>query len=119
MLEFDKITCGKSPLQMPSVLQKLAGLTVTNVVKLHDYLQLHFGDKIGLSIYNELSIEPETTSSADLVGKMLISINENRSYVSLNFLDGTRLRVNLRPEGYRGPEALQLNREGEPPVIWN
>ena len=104
---------------MASVLQKLIGLTITRVVELQGYVQLHFGDEIGLTIYNKMLVEPTGRCAADLPGKMLTSIEEEQKGITMNFIDGSRVRIDMRPEAYKGPEALQLTREGEAPVIWN
>src|ERR1700744_1320337 len=104
---------------MASPLQILAGLMITNVVELHGYIQLHFGNDIGLSIYNEITVDPASMHVDQLIGKMVSSIAERDKAIEIIFLDETRIVVDMHRQAYRGPEALQLNQNGLPPVIWN
>jgi hypothetical protein len=102
-----------------STLRQLEGLTVVGATLIHDYAQLAFTHQVGLSIYNEWSIHPETLTFEQLVGKTVTSVKGERDSIVFHFLDDTKLVIDMHPEAYRGPEALQLNREGEPPVVWN
>jgi len=104
---------------MASPLHFLEGLTVSHASIVHDYVQLSFGEQVGLSIYNEISLDPPSTQFELLVGKMVVKILESEEAIVISFLDGSSLEVDLHPVAYGGPEALQLNRQGEPPVIWN
>ena len=104
---------------MTSPLHSLEGLSVTNVVQLHGYIQLRFGDEIGMSIYNDVSVTPSAIRIDGLVGKMVISITEQEDCINIRFLDGSQLRIEMRQEAYKGPEAIELHRKGFPPVIWN
>ena len=87
--------------------------------EIHGYVQLSFGDKIGISIYNEISIIPEPVQIDELAGKMVTAVIEDGESIEFEFLDGVQLKIDMREPAYRGPEALQLNRNGLPPVIWN
>jgi hypothetical protein len=104
---------------MKSLLHILEGLSVTEVKEVHDYIQLLFGKEIGLSIYNDRFLIPRTTKLSDLVGKIITSIAENKDSVSLKFIDGTQLTIDMRDQAYHGPEALQLNYPGMPTIIQN
>jgi hypothetical protein len=104
---------------MTSPLQTLNGLAITNVVELHGYVQLHFGDEIGLSIYNEMAVDPPSVSVDRLIGKMVTSVLERENAIEIVLLGGTRIVIDMHRQAYRGPEALQFNRRGFPPVIWN
>jgi hypothetical protein len=104
---------------MESQLRALEGLTVTNIVELHGYVQLHFGERVGLSIYNEIEISPESIRVDGLVGKTVTTVTERENAIEIRFLDGTQITIDMHRQAYRGPEALQLNRQGLPPVIWN
>jgi hypothetical protein len=97
----------------------LEGLTVTAAEAVHDYFQLAFGDEIGLSIYNEMTITPPAFPFEQLVGKVVISTTESTDAIEIEFSDGLRVLIDLRSQAYRGPEALQLDRVGFPIVIWN
>ena len=104
---------------MTSALHDLEGLTVTKVREIHGYVQLHFGNEVGISIYNEMKVSPDSTAIAMLVGKTVAAIDEKDRMIEIAFLDGSRITVDMHRQAYRGPEALQLNRVGQPPVIWD
>ena len=104
---------------MNSPLEMLKGLVVTKADIVHDYVQLAFGESVGLSIYNEMSLAPKSNHIGQLKGKCVKSVSESEESIVITFTDGMCLIVDMHPVAYRGPEALQLNRRGEPPVIWN
>jgi hypothetical protein len=102
-----------------SPLYSLAGRVVTNVVALHGYIQLHFGNLIGISIYNTIVICPKTQRIEKFVGKTVASVIEKKDAIDIKFVDGAQITIDMRPEAYQGPEALELSRHGYPSVIWN
>ena len=104
---------------MTSPLHNLEGLTVTKVVEIHDYVQLHFGDDVGISIYNEIETHPGSTAIAEFVGRIMSGVVERDNEIEFTFLDGAKIRIDMHPEACRGPEALELHRHGHPTVIWN
>jgi len=104
---------------MKSPLSDLEGMTVTRVVEIHDYIQLHFGESVGISIFNRLEVSPSSISLWELVDKTIRSVVERDADIELAFRDGGGIKIDMRREAYRGPEALQLDRRGQPPVIWN
>ena len=103
--------------KMAHPIQILKGLKVTEAEIVHDYVQLAFGDEIGISIYNEIKISPKMPFEG-LVSKTVESVEESDNAIDMNFLDGTKLTIDMRPPAYRGPEAMELNRVGFPTVIW-
>jgi hypothetical protein len=92
---------------------------VTEVVEIHDYVQLVFSDDIRISIYNEMTVSPPSIAVSRLVGRIVTAVAEDDNAIEIQFLDGARIKVDMRAQAYRGPEALQLNRRGHPDVIWN
>jgi hypothetical protein len=104
---------------MKSPLDTLIGLWVTKVVKIEGYVQLHFGNEVGLTIYNKISLEPLTADAKELVGNMVTSVRSGMDAIEIRFLAGPQLRIHMRPEAYQGPEAMELNRKDLPAVIWN
>ncbi len=104
---------------MNAPLHIIEGLTVTEAEAVHDYVQLAFGREIGISIYNEMDISPKSVGVGALIGKLVLAVTERADAIEIKFADGTLLKIDLHPQAYRGPEALQLNRAGYPPVIWN
>ncbi len=92
---------------------------VTAALVVHDYVQLAFGEEIGISIYNEMQMKPASLQIGEFVGKVVASADQLAESVSIKFADGAEIEIDLRPAAYRGLEALQLNRVGQPIVIWN
>jgi hypothetical protein len=102
-----------------SILQELRGLTVTGNTAIHGYIQLGFGKEVGVSIYNDWSITPESMALEQLIGKTIGSIIEESTSITIAFLDGPKPIIDMTRQGYNGPEALQFNRKGKPIVIVN
>jgi hypothetical protein len=102
---------------MTSPLDALKGLTVTGVIEIHDYIQLHSGDAVGISIYNDIEVSPGTLT--EFIGKTIDAVAERDTEIEFTFIGGVKIKISMHPEAYRGPEALELNRRGQPPVIWN
>jgi len=104
---------------MRSQLDCLKGLTITKIVEIHDYVQLHFGDGVGVSIYNEIEVRPSSATIPQFVGKTITLTVEKAAAIEFVFRDRSRINVDMHRRAYRGAEALELNRRGHPPVIWN
>ncbi|WP_193368230.1 hypothetical protein [Pelagibius marinus] len=104
---------------MGSHLQMLRAAAVTEVVELHDYIQLAFSNDYGLSIYNDFAIKPEGRRLHDLQSKTVDRIVEAEDEVVLCFGGDLELSVCLRDECWHGPEAMQLNTPTGQVVIWN
>lgn len=103
---------------MTTPLHALEGLKVTKAAIVHDYVQLAFGDEIGISIYNKLELSPDARLE-DLISKIVLRVEESPNSIEIRFLDGAILAIDLHRQAYRGPEALELNRAGHPPIVWN
>jgi hypothetical protein len=101
-----------------NLLDEIVGQIVTDAKRVHDYIQLSFGEKIGLSVYNDIHLLPASASIDDLTEKMVTSVEVKQDSVEIRFLDKTILIIDMRDEAFNGPEALQLERVGQSPVIW-
>jgi hypothetical protein len=99
-------------------LQCLAGKIIVDAISIHDYVQLAAEEDIRLSIYNEFWLSAET-HLLDLVGGRITAVSSSENEVELHFEGPSRLVVNLRASAWRGPEAMQLERTGQPLVVWN
>lgn len=100
-------------------LSSLTGKTLTEVAKLHDYVQFAFGQQTRLSVYNPVHACPGSFNSEALIGKRVASIDSNETQIVIAFENGVRLEIDMRPESFRGPEAMQLDRDGLPTIVWN
>lgn len=98
-------------------LQMLIGLVIDKVVQIHDYFQIVFSDGTTLNIYNYCICNDCTISSIE--GDRIISVKEMDNEITLNFGGGGTLSIGMKDDDYKGPEALELLRNGEFPVIWN
>lgn len=101
------------------MLQTLLGLTVTDTTIIHDYIQIGFGRDVGITIYNNWRIQPETAALQDLVGSRVIEAVSEALAIVLTLDNGTTLMVDLAYDAWHGPEALILYRAGLPTVVWN
>jgi hypothetical protein len=104
-------------MQTPA-LQTLEGQNVTQATKIHDYVQIAFGDDVGLSIYNDITLQPDL-DILSLVGRRLEFAAQTDRYIDLLFSDGVIVRIDLHPQTSHGPEVFELNRKGFPTVVWN
>ncbi|WP_080268948.1 hypothetical protein [Pseudomonas avellanae] len=100
-----------------SVLTDLVGSNVVSSCVVHDYFQISFAGGSILNINNSYCIIGSTVKS--LRGKKLVTILESEQEVELVFEGLTKIRVDMSPNGFQGPEAMQLLRPGFPLVIWN
>ena len=93
-------------------------MRVTQARIVHEHLQLIFDETAGLRIFNDY-----TVSGVKEVGELrnlaLLNASQDPSQVVLSFESGITLIVSLLPEAYHGPEAMVLNKEGEPIFVWN
>jgi hypothetical protein len=99
-----------------NALQILVGLLIKKAEIIQDYFQLIFPEGTILNIYNKYQYDGGSVLA--LEGKKLISVVETNNKIVLDFGDSGRLSVGLLDEDYNGPEAIELIRKGEPPIIW-
>lgn len=81
-----------------------------------DYLQIYFSGGV-LNIYNSYSLAGASLGS--LVGKKLRSVTEDLEVIELKFDNLAVITIDMKPEAFNGPEAMQLLRDGEITVIWS
>ena len=96
----------------------LSGRMVTAVAEIEGYIQFEFGKDIGLTIYNDCAITPAVPVSS-LHGKCATQIAERQDQVCIVFDGAVALTVDLRPQAWRGPEAMELWRSEHPLIVWN
>ena len=103
---------------MKNPLEELVGLRVTKAEIVHDYLQVILGERAGIRICNDYRLSGQTQPST-LTGLVLTGVYQNDSQVVISFEGDVKMVISLLPEAYKGPEAIILNREGLPTVVWN
>ena len=108
-----------NPTALPDGLRELIGLQLSSVEFVQDYIQLHFdgptltaytwptvskGSSVlsrGQSGYRDAICEP--------IGRLISQIEFQPESFGLVFDNKTIVRISLRDEDYRGPEAIQLS----------
>ncbi|WP_024695465.1 hypothetical protein [Pseudomonas syringae] len=100
-----------------SVLASLVGNNIETVCVVHDYFQVFFVGGVILNINNSYCIIGSTVKG--LQGKKLINVSESEQEIELVFEGLAKIRIDMTPDGFQGPEAMQLLRPGLPLVIWN
>jgi hypothetical protein len=104
---------------MESPLNCLVGQMITSAEEVHDYVQIGFGEKIGISIYNKFKTSPASTKIDKFVGKNVASVAVNDDVIEILTTDGSKISIDMTNDAWQGPEALQLDRIGFPTVVWN
>ncbi|WP_460318502.1 hypothetical protein [Pseudomonas ogarae] len=112
-----KIILGLSRFFSMSILECLCESDVLRTVCDSEYLQIYFSKGEILNIYNSYSLAGASLGS--LVGKKLRSVTEDSEVIELKFDDLAVLTIDMKPEAFDGPEAMQLLRDGEATVIWS
>jgi len=103
---------------MTSKLGALVGMAVTDVLQVHDYVQLLFEKDISLNIYNAWRL-CNGDDLRVLNGATLLKVEEKPETLIFSFSHGKRLDIDLCDDAYNGPEALELNIPGQPTMVWN
>lgn len=102
---------------MESKLLCLISLVLQEIRVIEDYLQLLFVGGIILNIYNVYAYDGQTLSL--LKGQQVTEVSESVESAVLSFSNRTHLIIGLKDDDYNGPEAMELIREGEAPVVWS
>src|SRR2546425_5638933 len=103
---------------MQSKLESLVGLVVTQVLRVHDYVQVLFEQDIVLNIYNEFKLSNGHNISA-LTDTKLLRAEEKGEAVIFYFSKGKHLATYLREGAYNGAETLELHVPGQPTGGWD
>ncbi|SKA36731.1 hypothetical protein SAMN02745126_05830 [Enhydrobacter aerosaccus] len=102
-----------------SHLHELKGRIVSEASTLHDHMQIVFDSDVSLSIDTGVRIVPPSVLVGDLAGRVVDSVEESRDEIKILFIDGVCIEIDMRPQAWRGPEALVLQRKGRPELVWN
>ncbi|MEL4238235.1 hypothetical protein [Shewanella xiamenensis] len=98
-------------------LQILAGLIISRIEEIHDYIQIVFSDGTTLSIFNNYVYDGG--SKLDIEGMQVKSIEESNDSALIVFASGRSITVGLTDDDYNGPEAMVLSQNGKSPIVWN
>lgn len=114
---------------MNSELDCLAGLKVTSVCFVVDYVELWF-DRPVLRIFTRpflcsggvrlgLGDSGARDLLCGLIGAMVLAVELKDDLIKLDFEGEVRLEISLTPDAYSGPEAAHfIPYEGGPMSIW-
>ena len=101
---------------------------LSQVVFIHDYLQLVFQDE-GFSIYNLAEVEQRGVTIrlgepgfcdavVALIGQRVADVSRSDAHVlKLSFEGGAQFAVRNDEEAVAGPEAFEFNGKNQPPVV--
>ena len=103
---------------LADALRELVGQPLSSVEFVQDYVQLHF-DGPTLTAYTRPTISVRSSTLAwcdsgyrdalcEQIGSVVHRVKVQPEEVSLLFESGSGIEVSLRPDDYRGPEALQF-----------
>lgn len=107
---------------------RIVGENLSGVTFLETYVQLQFNPPPTLNVYNPVTVEAAGGKAAfgepafaNLViaqlGKVVRAARVASEELRIDFMDGSTIRVSLRPEDYEGPEGIELHRGKEPIVV--
>ncbi len=102
---------------MNGALTEAVGLKVSKFVRVHDYVQLLFGENISITIFNDFMTNVGDMSL--LEGRCLLEVEESAEQLVFYFSEAARLTVDLSDQAYHGPEAVAMHRKGKPTIVWN
>ena len=99
-----------------NLLHSIVGLTVGEVVKVMDYIQIVFTDSSGLTIFNRCRWSGGILE--DLPGLRVTDMQGDEKVFRFVFGDTIVLEFDAKPD-YEGPEVLTFSRPGMPLIVVN
>lgn len=102
---------------MQTQLNALLSLPIVSVIEIHDYLQIFFSNGAILNIFNKYSYKANDSRICSLVGTFATQLTQNQQNICIFFSNGSELIIGLSNDDYNGPEALELIRKGENPIV--
>jgi hypothetical protein len=101
---------------MDSKLELIKNLKLKKILKIENYLQIVFYNDYFLFIYNEFEVSDDFE---DFEGLKVVAIEEKKQMIKLFFEKRKYIFIDMRPEAYNCPEALQLNTPDEKIFVWS
>lgn len=104
---------------MTTPLANLVGQRITAAERVHDYMQIRFGNGDLLNVFNEYRIEGRGEESVtDLIDLVVSDASTRKEEVCIAL--GTKtLRISLVDSAYRGPEAIEYIPASGKRVVWS
>ncbi len=103
---------------MKTYLSVLRNLVVTEVIKIHDYVQIVFENDIGINVYNDYEVYGIEDVKL-LNGIRVVDIQDDKKFIKIDFEQNRSLIIDLNDKSYHGPEAMVLYIPGKPIIVWN
>lgn len=100
-----------------TITSDVRGLTIEQVVFIHDYAQLVFDNGAILTIYNDW--QHSGSKPADLIASKIQVVTTTKDAFSLILENGISLKVGLTDKDYIGPESMVLEGANGPIKIWS
>ncbi len=98
-----------------SVLNKIIGLNVSEVEKIHDYVQLHLSNNAILNIFNNYTCN---FPLEQITNKKVMYIKNSEDEITIGFEDEIFLSIRLDDKSYNGSEAMSYV-DNEMIIVWN
>jgi hypothetical protein len=102
---------------MQTQLNTILSLPIVSVIEIHDYLQIFFSNGAILNLFNKYSYKANDSRICSLVGSFVTQLTQNQQNICISFSNGSELIIGLSYDDYNGPEALELIRKGEKPIV--
>ena len=91
-----------------NLLYNLSKLTITDVIAIHDYVQIILEDGSILSLFNKITLLGSNSTIYTIKGCKIISVEQDASSFKLYITNNICVSMNLKSADYNGPEALSL-----------
>jgi hypothetical protein len=97
-------------------LKELCGSSVTSISEQDDYLQIVFSDHECVNVFNQYSLSGVRPALGFPL--KVIDVEESQSGIVLKLSDDVTVNIDLTDDAFRGPEAIQWNRENGDVIVW-
>jgi len=96
--------------------EKLYGQTVTQVVFVHNYLQIVFAGEMTLTINNNYAFVGGQPN--EFIDTRVLGTFTTDTEFKVRFSDGLELSVGIADQDYVGPEAMVLQAKDSDIIVW-
>ncbi|MDE3737150.1 hypothetical protein PSH28_11125 [Pseudomonas resinovorans] len=110
----------KSTSMKDSKLQDICGSKIIDATLTIDDAGISFENGARLAIYNHYELIGDLPNHAkSLIGKSINRVSEDNYTISITIEGNITIKINMRDDGYTGPEAIQLIISKQEIIIWS
>ena len=103
-----------------SKLQDICGSKIIDATLTIDDAGISFENGARLAIYNHYELIGDLPNHAKpLIGKSINRVSEDNYTISITIEGNITIKINMRDDGYTGPEAIQLITSKQEIIIWS